>query len=225
MLTRREFLGRSAAIGAAALAAGPLARAAEETAKSEWRVGIYTRPWAAYDYRVAFDAMAEAGFKYAGLMTAKAPAGLIISPNTTHGQAHEVATEARKARAQDPLGLGWRHPGRPVGRSRHFCPQASHRQLLRRRRRIAPLGRHEREALRRLLQGDRRVLRLRRREEDRARAQAARRHERDRPPVPQGRRDRRPQELPPLVRSGQHLLLLRGASSTRSTTRPPSTAW
>ncbi|MHC4487867.1 MAG: sugar phosphate isomerase/epimerase family protein, partial [Planctomycetota bacterium] len=34
-----------------------------------WLIGCYTRPWAQYDYRVALDAIAEAGFKYAGLMT------------------------------------------------------------------------------------------------------------------------------------------------------------
>ena len=31
-----------------------------------YRIGCYTRPWDKYDYRVALDAIAEAGFKYVG---------------------------------------------------------------------------------------------------------------------------------------------------------------
>ncbi len=34
-------------------------------------IACYTRPWAKYEYRVALDAIAEAGYKYVGLMTTK----------------------------------------------------------------------------------------------------------------------------------------------------------
>ncbi len=73
-VTRRRFLGRTAAIGTAGLLAPHaitgLAHAAGQTpARGGYRVGIYTRPWDRHDYRVALDAIAEAGFKHAGLMT------------------------------------------------------------------------------------------------------------------------------------------------------------
>ena len=73
-VTRRRFLGRTAAIGAAGfLAPHAIARladaAGQDPAEGGYRVGIYTRPWDKHDYRVALDAAAEAGFKHVGLMT------------------------------------------------------------------------------------------------------------------------------------------------------------
>lgn len=63
-ITRRSFVIG----GVAATRAAALANAAQSPA-DRWRIGCYTRPWAAHDYRVALDAIAEAGFKFAGLMT------------------------------------------------------------------------------------------------------------------------------------------------------------
>ena len=73
-VTRRRFLGRTAAIGTAGVLAphamAGLAHAAgQNPAGGGYRVGMYTRPWDKHDYRVALDAIAEAGFKHAGLMT------------------------------------------------------------------------------------------------------------------------------------------------------------
>jgi sugar phosphate isomerase/epimerase len=65
-------------------------RAAREP---HWQIGCYTRPWAEHDYRVALDGIAEAGFKYAGLMTAKG--GVIIGPDTATEQVRTIAAEAK----------------------------------------------------------------------------------------------------------------------------------
>jgi sugar phosphate isomerase/epimerase len=59
-------------------------------------IGCYTRPWAQYEYRVAFDAIVEAGYRYVGLMTAKGKNGLVISVDTTPEEATEVAEEVKK---------------------------------------------------------------------------------------------------------------------------------
>ena len=83
-LSRRGFMVKVSRLGAAGLAM-PFAAAvwsaeeADKKKKERWQIGCYTRPWDKYDYRVALDAIAEAGFKYAGLMTAKSKDNLVIS--------------------------------------------------------------------------------------------------------------------------------------------------
>jgi sugar phosphate isomerase/epimerase len=95
---RRRFLQQSLAFGAAATVAGPAARAMSgEAVGGAYRVGIYTRPWDKHDYRVALDAIAQAGFKHAGLMTTTMPWGrLVVSAETTEAQAAEVGNEVRQ---------------------------------------------------------------------------------------------------------------------------------
>jgi len=100
-LSRRQFLDRGLKLGAAGLAApyaatslAPAATAA--TTGGPWQLGCYTRPWDRYDYRVALDAIAEAGFKYAGLMTTKSRTGLVISASTTLEEAKLVGREVKK---------------------------------------------------------------------------------------------------------------------------------
>ena len=83
----------------------------------------------------------------------------------------------------------------------------------------------DREALRAVLQGDRRVLRLRGRQGHGHQRQAARRAQRHRAAVPKDRRVRRAQELRHLVRPRQHLLLLRRQAQSRWTTPPASMGW
>ena len=83
-LTRRDFFGRTLMAGAIG-GCGMAAMSCATTLGGEnptWQVGCYTRPWAKHDYRVALDAIAEAGFKYAGLMTTNTKRGLIISVDT-----------------------------------------------------------------------------------------------------------------------------------------------
>ncbi len=101
ILSRRAFLSHTAGLGAAALAAShPWARgthAAESGQKPEgWQIGCYTRPWSHLEYREAFDAIAEAGFKYAGLMTTPAPRRLVMPASTTLEEARQIGEEAKK---------------------------------------------------------------------------------------------------------------------------------
>ena len=98
-LTRRQFVRCALSVGGVALAGpqflGKSARAAASES-SPWQIGIYTRPWGAHDYRVALDAMAEAGYKYAGLMTAKAKGNLVISVETTLEESAQIGQEVKK---------------------------------------------------------------------------------------------------------------------------------
>jgi sugar phosphate isomerase/epimerase len=104
-LTRRGFLQHAAALGAAASLSLSSASFAAES--GDYQVGMYTRPWDQHDYRVALDAIAEAGFKQAGLMTTKMPSGrLVISAETTVEQAAQIGEEVRRRGMQIPSVYG-----------------------------------------------------------------------------------------------------------------------
>jgi sugar phosphate isomerase/epimerase len=106
-LSRRDFLDYSLRLGAVGFAASymPASTMASE-AGERWQIGCYTRPWAKYDYRVALDAIAEAGFKYAGLMTAKSKDNLVISVETTLEEAQQVGREVQKRGLKIPSVYG-----------------------------------------------------------------------------------------------------------------------
>jgi sugar phosphate isomerase/epimerase len=108
--TRRDFLKGTLAAGAIGLVPGAaLGEQPKETKPHDepHKIGIYTRPWSAHDYRVALDAIAEAGFVYAGMMTTTVPWGrLVISTSTTLEQAEQVGAEARKRGLQIPSVYG-----------------------------------------------------------------------------------------------------------------------
>ena len=93
MTTRRHFLGGLSAF-AASRSHG------DAVSASPWQLGCYTRPWAAFDYRIALDAIAAAGFKHAGLMTTKSKNNLIISVDTTPEEAAAVGREASQRNLQ-----------------------------------------------------------------------------------------------------------------------------
>lgn len=77
------------------------ARAGESAAvPSEWQLGCYTRPFDAHDYRTALDAIAEAGFTYAGLMTAKGESWVLITANTTPEAAGRIAADLKQRKLQ-----------------------------------------------------------------------------------------------------------------------------
>jgi len=88
-VSRREFMDSALAAAAGAL----LSRAGESP---RWLMGCFTRPWAEYDYHVAFDGIAAAGFKYVGLMGTKSRSGLIVSLHTTTEEAAGVGAEAKQ---------------------------------------------------------------------------------------------------------------------------------
>lgn len=98
LMSRRRFLGGTMRLGAAGLAASYALETSPATAAASerWQIGCYTRPWAKYDYRVAFDAVAEAGFKYVGLMTTNSETKLVLSVSTTPEEAEQIGQEARK---------------------------------------------------------------------------------------------------------------------------------
>ena len=99
--TRREFLGRATvavATGVVAphLAARPAAAGLAYFEGRGWQIGCWSRPWARFDYRVGFDALAEAGFKYVGLSGAKTKTRRVIAPATTLEDSAKVGEEANK---------------------------------------------------------------------------------------------------------------------------------
>jgi sugar phosphate isomerase/epimerase len=93
---RRDLLKSTA--GAVALAAVTRAAgaASPKPPKDAWQVGIYTRPWAEFEWRAALDAIAEAGYRYAGLMTTKSKTRLVISAETTPDEAQAVGEGCRR---------------------------------------------------------------------------------------------------------------------------------
>ncbi|MBI5388126.1 MAG: sugar phosphate isomerase/epimerase [Verrucomicrobia bacterium] len=90
---RRSFL-KATAIACAGAGTAWLALSA--VAAASWQIGCYTRPWDQHDYRVALDGIAEAGFKFAGLMTAKGKSWLIISHETSAEEAAAIGQEVTK---------------------------------------------------------------------------------------------------------------------------------
>ncbi len=90
-LSRRQFVAGVVAASGAAVAARALGGESWR-----WQIGCYTRPWAAYDYRVALDGIAAAGFEYVGLMTAKTKDNLIVSVTTTPEEAAAVGAEVKR---------------------------------------------------------------------------------------------------------------------------------
>ena len=114
-LTRRCFLADTVAVGAAGLAAASCAAPAAEPAKGNpWQIGCYTRPWDQHDYRTALDAIAEAGFEHAGLMTCKPPRRLVVSMATPPEEAAKIGEEIKQRGLAVPSVYGG---GIPVARS------------------------------------------------------------------------------------------------------------
>ena len=85
------------------------AKAAAQQPSGDYQIGIYTRPWDQHDYRVALDAIAEAGFKHAGLMTTKSEQGpVVLSATMTPDQVDQVAQEIAKRNLEVPSVYGGR---------------------------------------------------------------------------------------------------------------------
>jgi len=78
-----------------ALARVPILSGAQRS-RGGWQIGCYTRPWDQFDYRVALDGIAEAGYKYAGLMTHKGKSWVIVTTETTPEEAAAMGEEVRQ---------------------------------------------------------------------------------------------------------------------------------
>jgi sugar phosphate isomerase/epimerase len=104
--SRRRFLEISLTLSAAALAASACKSASKTRAVGRWQIGCYTRPWSEHDWRVALDAIAEAGFKYAGMMTTNTKTRLVISTATTVDEARAIGEECTKRGLKVPSVYG-----------------------------------------------------------------------------------------------------------------------
>jgi sugar phosphate isomerase/epimerase len=99
--TRRRFLQQTmAATGSASFLTRGIRGTLQESPiyfrDHDWLIGCWTRPWADQDYRVAMDAVAEAGFKYIALTGAKTSTKRVIAPATTLEESRMVGEEASK---------------------------------------------------------------------------------------------------------------------------------
>ena len=94
LCSRRQLLAAAAIGGIGAVLPRPMLAAAAADGRPRWRIGIYTRPWDRLDYRVALDAIAESGYRYAGLMTTNtAGRKLVIDANVSLSEAQRVGRE------------------------------------------------------------------------------------------------------------------------------------
>lgn len=94
-INRRDFLKATTALAFGGATGGLSAVAATEL-EPPYQIGCYTRPWDQYEYRVALDGIAEAGFKYAGIMTAKGKSRVMITTQTTPEEAAQIGEEVKK---------------------------------------------------------------------------------------------------------------------------------
>jgi len=114
-ISRRSFLASAAGAAVAGRALARTATANEAAAAGSYQVGIYTRPWDAFDYRLALDAIAEAGFQHAGLMTTTtAGRRLVIDTSISPQAAEKIGHEVKSRGMQIPSVYGG---GIPVSRS------------------------------------------------------------------------------------------------------------
>jgi sugar phosphate isomerase/epimerase len=100
-LSRRSFLAQTARLGVAGLTASSVrsllsADAGGVKPKTSWQIGCYTRVFDQFEYPVGLDAIAEAGFKYVGLMTTKTKGWVMIKTTTPVEEVRAMHKEAQK---------------------------------------------------------------------------------------------------------------------------------
>ena len=99
-ISRRSFLAATGKLGAAGLAASTveslLAADTGAAQKPAWQLGCYTRVFDQFDYPVALDAIAEAGFKYVGLMSTNSKPAVLIRTSTPVEEVQAISDAARK---------------------------------------------------------------------------------------------------------------------------------
>jgi hypothetical protein len=91
-ISRRSFLAGTAKLGAAALATATVEPLFSAAPDKPWQIGCYTRVFDQFEYPVALDAIAEAGFKYVGLMTIKSNQYASFGIKTNNGLSDYFAT-------------------------------------------------------------------------------------------------------------------------------------
>lgn len=90
-MNRRHFLSTTTAAFVSPLFLRSHLRAQND---QKYDIGIFTRPWAKFDYLTAFDEIAKAEFKNVGLMTTKSKDNLLISKNTNQEQSQKIGEQA-----------------------------------------------------------------------------------------------------------------------------------
>jgi sugar phosphate isomerase/epimerase len=99
-VNRRSFLATTAKLSAAGLAASRMeslfAADADMAREPAWQLGCYTRVFDQFDYPVALDAIAEAGFKYVGLLTTNTKQWIMIKSTTPVEEVQAMRREAAK---------------------------------------------------------------------------------------------------------------------------------
>jgi sugar phosphate isomerase/epimerase len=100
-VSRRCFLAATAGVAAATAVASAVesvfgAKVEGPALKPSWQLGCYTRPFDQFDYRVAMDGIAEAGFKFVGLMTTNTKGWVMIKTTTPVEEVQTMNDEARK---------------------------------------------------------------------------------------------------------------------------------
>ena len=107
-IRRRAFLAATAKLGAVGLAVSTVESLfAADTGmarKPAWQLGCYTRVFDQFDYPTALDAIAEAGFKYVGLMTTNSKPSLLIRTTMPAGEV-QALTDAAKRRGLKVLSV------------------------------------------------------------------------------------------------------------------------
>jgi sugar phosphate isomerase/epimerase len=93
---RRSFLRQVTIAAAAGGTILPEAFPREAPEPGSYQIGCYTRPWDQLELGAALDGIAEAGYRYAGIMTAKGKSWVVITPETTVGAATKVRHEVRR---------------------------------------------------------------------------------------------------------------------------------
>jgi sugar phosphate isomerase/epimerase len=92
-LNRRSFIRTTSLVSLGAFLEPLEALGAADLA---YQIGCYTRPWDQLEYRVALDGIAEAGFKYAGIMTAKGKSWVMVTLDSTPEEVSTIANEVAK---------------------------------------------------------------------------------------------------------------------------------
>jgi sugar phosphate isomerase/epimerase len=100
-ISRRSFLADTAKLGAAGLLTSGVesifgADTGGAARGMPWQLGCYTRVFDQFDYPVALDAIAEAGFKYVGLMTTNIKQWVMIKTTTPVEEVQAMHKEVRK---------------------------------------------------------------------------------------------------------------------------------
>jgi len=100
LVSRRCFLAATAKLGAVTAVASTVqsvfgVNAEVASAKPVWQLGCYTRPFDQFDYRVAMDGIAEAGFKFVGLLTTNSKEWVMIKTTTPVKDVQTMSDEAK----------------------------------------------------------------------------------------------------------------------------------